>query len=976
MIVANGRMNSNKPVVSPDWLRRCLKAGYYYDTNAYDWDRIIAPIVKHPAPKPVAAVGPLPAPSAAASAPRTAPAPSTATSPPAPMKYSTTKLPYAAPKATSTQFQSHGTSNPQSAVVIDLLGDDEPLPQPETVHQPLQAHATTTAPLPAQPKQAVHLAAPSPAPVMKTDASPLVAAHTPQKTAIHSASSHLDSQRTTTPSQSQERSSAVPSSPSGPPRSPVALKSPLSAMEAMMFNWNPATGRANPPQSPVSISQPAIAPSPQAAPPKATATTLPTPSLPSQTRASPAPSAVNPPPQPKIVAASPATSATPATTTSSIALPASESPSISSVPSISVPAHRPYAPSDSQSKAIRMKLLDDDDEEEDEEEEDYSFDSDKIPTPGKKESSNGTKTLDKSDYSTEFEEENSFHSVGSEDSLDLSDAPRKSSSQRSSSGAKTAVDESEEEFEDEIEDEEDQDFSPAHTEDEEDDTVDVEGDETPHRARRAVHRSTTTSSGSSTPKTPPVLPTESMPSSALKVTASVKSPQEALKKVEPSLQQPTAIPAGTPANDETLQFIFKRTSSGTIVKQSARTSASGAPLDTSVTSTTSDTPVTPPQAPSSPKALHHIPVKSNAMEADPISAPPTPLRPTSVPPSLPGFGDSVYDSQLELPPQRPSVSRTTQKELEKAKGSEPAPVKKRKRNPSKRSAAKKTARLGDDEDDFVDSQEESGEDEPYEASSSSDEGQRQVWLPKKRVKKTAPSTSKAKSPTSLATAALPRSTSKVTKSLPSQRQPSKPSTNGAGHRKIVIYICGIMSDEFEHENQELENLKLDNVEPLVKSVLNATHVVVSDTAERTESILRAITTGKWVLRYKWYANLLRTGHLEPEEDYEMAAMWPGTRAARLEIAARRSLSLFEGRVFNTSPLPRNLERLVTDLVEAAGGRTSSRADAITVCPDDSYRQNRHTEDAVPVRYITDCIAYWESMSIEEWEERNHNFEFR
>ena len=451
----------------------------------------------------------------------------------------------------------------------------------------------------------------------------------------------------------------------------------------------------------------------------------------------------------------------------------------------------------------------------------------------------------------------------------------------------------------------------------------------------------------------------------------------------PDVRTLPEIPAANLEVDA-VEASIKVTSSGAIVKQSARVVPSYAKPTASPT---------PPNAIRSSLSSTTTSSKSPSLR----SSTDTEAPPNISVPHLPGFGDSVYDSQpLDLlptylaSPVAKVASSVVAVASEKSTPLKITPPRKKRTRQSKRSAATSRRQFSDKDEDFNPT----SEDEDYEDDLDDEtlpdfsDDLPSIRPPIKRPKgpispKTSPTSTSAAisaattttASTTTTTAVVPAISAAKASSSRSRSGTSSPRTGKNEPRKITIYICDCRGEEFDRENEALMKLNLDNVAPLVTTPPKATHIIVSDTAERTESVLRAITKGKWVLRYRWYSNLVRFGVIENEEAYEMKHVWPGTRRARLEMEKQGVIRLLEGRVFNTSLLPQKIETLITDLVEATGGRTGSR-DATTVVLDELFRMGKHPSGSIPVRFISDCIAHWKSLSIEEWEAMNLNFELR
>jgi hypothetical protein len=200
---------------------------------------------------------------------------------------------------------------------------------------------------------------------------------------------------------------------------------------------------------------------------------------------------------------------------------------------------------------------------------------------------------------------------------------------------------------------------------------------------------------------------------------------------------------------------------------------------------------------------------------------------------------------------------------------------------------------------------------------------------------------------------------------------------------IFIYLAGVKGEEYEYEKRELEQLNVGQAVKLVQDVMAATHVVLQDVPIRTASMLRAIAGGKWILRYSWYTTLMRKKNLQREEDYEYEG-WTGAKRSRL-VHRARSASLdagktpaarpFEHIVFDTRRLSGELELLLADLVEEAGGRTGTR-DAILVLPSELYTSANYISpkatwtiegrEFMPLSYILDCIVVWECIPVKRW----------
>lgn len=652
----------------------------------------------------------------------------------------------------------------------------------------------------------------------------------------------------------------------------------------------------------------------------------------------------------------------------------------------------PYAPTESQRRELKQRLVDSDDEDDEElfhaeSSSEFQVDDDDAEestegvepiAPAEDENNNhpnngSTKetntSLAASDFSTDFEEEGSFYSVGSDDSPRPVPRKKRSKAKETPENDITYLSSSHSDVSSE------ESFHPM-SEDESDDEP-LEFDEN-YDSALVKEEVVDTPEGASTHTTEEPLDVESN-------TPSPRPPRSSTIAAKPATSPSPPI--------ETL----RRTTSGTIVKQSTRLP----PLEPGPRAVDPRPQPRPTTLPASSLDLE-LSLSTNASHE---RASPAPF--------LNGFGDSVYDSQtpervsqssnpLQFATSRPTINQSatnsqraasnlpaasslatdppapfvapnvaaTAANAPSSQGSTsqdsiiPHPIKKRTRQKRRPSKASRTAN-GMDLDDLLSEHSNSS----YNGSGSSDEGEPMPKTLKKKVKlSTSNDSHPAPAPTTPSSTTIAR-----TLTPPSSRVTFKSPGTPTPKANIRLYLCGTKNAEFEYENQELHRLNIPNVAPLVKSVANATHVVVSDTAERTETILRAITTGKWVLRYKWYSNMMRTGKILSEEDYELHHLWPGTRAARLEFAEHSALHLFDGEIFNTSFLSSDLEFLLTDLVEAAGGRTGSRDTALTIVDDESYRTRENAPNTVPVRYVTDCIANWTFFSLKEWEERNRNF---
>lgn len=639
----------------------------------------------------------------------------------------------------------------------------------------------------------------------------------------------------------------------------------------------------------------------------------------------------------------------------------------------------PYVPTDSQIRELKLRLIDSESDDEDDDEQ--SLDSEPStprsasPSLVRNDTKEDQNTLVPSDIS-DFEEETSFSSVDSDNSphAKSNPQPNPASSGSSSSSRSGALDSSEdsfhpmseEEFEEPLEFDEGFDSGKVKDESTAPETAPPSQLMAPEEEPEPILASSAPSEVSTAPPT--------APSTAPSIATMTPSASPAASSSTP-LEKTTA-----PTRPQTENV--KRTESGTIVKQSASvpptsSKAKTADIGLQTLSASQDTPFEQNTQSSAPFLNGFGDAVYDSQAVDPVFQSPRHIATASLHPSRtaspvptppsPVTTNANAAKQTHLPSaasfaEPPSQANIPPKTSKTAPVATPTPpIKKKRGRPPKVSPGAPRAPNGMDIDETLSENTRSNGLFPP----SDDEEATPV---KKRVKLSS-SSEFIPSPLSSPPAPVAAARSPTTTA---PRETAKQTGTATFKGKIKIYLCGTKGAEFESETQELQKLNLKNVEPLVKTVSHATHVVVSDTCDRTESILRAITQGKWVLRYKWFSNLMRTGKVPPEEDFEFVQL-PGTRAARLEYAEHGSLRLFQGKIFNTSLLSSAIESRITDLVEAAGGRTGSRNGALTVVEDTSYRSRSGPANSVPVRYVTDCIANNTFFSLKAWEERNRNF---
>lgn len=229
--------------------------------------------------------------------------------------------------------------------------------------------------------------------------------------------------------------------------------------------------------------------------------------------------------------------------------------------------------------------------------------------------------------------------------------------------------------------------------------------------------------------------------------------------------------------------------------------------------------------------------------------------------------------------------------------------------------------------------------------------------------------------------------------------------NAEEDREIRIYLCSTSSSELEVESKVVSELNLGREVIIVRNVLEASHVIVSDESiKATNSILRAIASGKWVLRYKWYALLTRDRKIPNETQFE-TKRWAGAKRSRIIHEARKDIQeheensgnpeqprqdpkatenkpaanlLFDSISFNIQSLSDTERSLLIDVFAATGAVIDSKFNSIKILPDERWdfdvpHQTWHHDGkaAMPFTYITDSVLNGERLGAIEWHEKLH-----
>lgn len=154
----------------------------------------------------------------------------------------------------------------------------------------------------------------------------------------------------------------------------------------------------------------------------------------------------------------------------------------------------------------------------------------------------------------------------------------------------------------------------------------------------------------------------------------------------------------------------------------------------------------------------------------------------------------------------------------------------------------------------------------------------------------------------------------------------------------------------------------DSVSPL-------TSHVIAGSGRRTLNVLKAISSGCWILSLEWVMNSLETGHWIEEEPYELSDAYPSAQLCRLEKATLGSNyhcklladvpCIYVGN--GTSPPSDE----IVNLIQVSGGQTSPSFRNASIC---IGRPPKKIEAIhVSEKWLLDCVTYQNVLPYEKYQ---------
>lgn len=213
----------------------------------------------------------------------------------------------------------------------------------------------------------------------------------------------------------------------------------------------------------------------------------------------------------------------------------------------------------------------------------------------------------------------------------------------------------------------------------------------------------------------------------------------------------------------------------------------------------------------------------------------------------------------------------------------------------------------------------------------------------------------------------PQSSDSLEAAAPRSAKRPKLSETNREERHLAIYLGGLKGTELKQEKDALAMVRFPSSlrVRIVDHLVEATHVVVHDTGMRTYTMMRAISKGKWLLRFMWFVKLLRHAQPPDEEQFEFP-MWPGARQSRLHVQNHKGRSGLPLRDLHFDLRKLNAEErdLAADLITATGGyvdESSVHVYSIIVVPDDQFNPEAvGKRQRAPFSALIESISKWEN----------------
>jgi len=129
--------------------------------------------------------------------------------------------------------------------------------------------------------------------------------------------------------------------------------------------------------------------------------------------------------------------------------------------------------------------------------------------------------------------------------------------------------------------------------------------------------------------------------------------------------------------------------------------------------------------------------------------------------------------------------------------------------------------------------------------------------------------------------------------------------------------------------------------------------------KRTIKLLQAISMGALIVKFEWILKCIEAGKYIPEEDFELAQEFPGTKISR-ENHADKGKKLLVGKSFYISGETEPSPSVVSQLITLNGGKVSSRPNACDYCISASDKDIPEKQflggHPVSVKFLLDAIS--------------------